>query len=121
MAVVHLRKVAAVKGQIFQVLGEVQQFAILVAVKVRLPERPYPQPVLRIHDEVAPYIVEHDRVLAGVLLEFTPDHAQRFHLKANSQVKFFFRLERCAAKMGMKKFSYIDNSVFRCMHGNHSE
>lgn len=75
VAVIHFRKIVTVNRQIFQVLGEVQQFAILVAIEVRLPERPYSESVLRVHDEIAAYIVEHYRILAGVLLKFTPNHA----------------------------------------------
>lgn len=81
MTVIHLGEIAAVDGQVFQVLGQVQQLAILIAIKMRLPERPYPQSVLRVHDEIPAYIVEHYRVLAGVLLEFTPDNSQGFYLK----------------------------------------
>lgn len=75
VTVIHLREIVAVNRQIFQVLRKVQQLAIFVAVEMRLSERPYSESVLRIHDEIPAYIVEHYRVLAGVLLEFTPNHS----------------------------------------------
>lgn len=39
-----------------------------------------PYAALRVHDEVAPDVVEHDRVPRRVLVVLAPDHAQRFHL-----------------------------------------
>ena len=37
--------------------------------------------VLRIHEEVATQIVEHDRVVLAPLRKLAPDDAQRFHLR----------------------------------------
>lgn len=68
-------------GQVFEILGKLQQFIVFVSVQVGLAERADSEAVFRVHYEIPPDVVEHDRVFGVVLLEFAPDHPQRFHLQ----------------------------------------
>lgn len=78
--VVELSEVIKV-GDGLEVAGQLQQLAVVLPVLVSVAERTDFQPRLRVHQEVAPYVVEHDRVARRVLRVLAPNHAQRLHLR----------------------------------------
>ena len=50
--------------------------AVIQAIK---PERFDAQSWFRVHQEISSDVIKHDRVLAGVLLQLSPNDSQRFH------------------------------------------
>ena len=45
-----------------EIFREFSKFGVVMAVQVRFSEGPYLQPAARVHDEIAPKVVEHDGV-----------------------------------------------------------
>jgi hypothetical protein len=59
--VIELSEVIQV-GDGLEIAGQLQQLTVVLPVLVGVAERTDFQPRLRVHQEVAPYVVEHDRV-----------------------------------------------------------
>lgn len=80
-AVRQLREVVAVRGNVFQVFLQLEQFGVFLPVEVCLAEWSDFQSTLWVHKEIASYVVEHDGVLGRVLLVFAPYNAERLHVQ----------------------------------------
>lgn len=77
---IQLVEVITVFGDVLEVRGQLQKLLILIAIQVTLTEGLDAQAALRIHQKIAPNVVEHNGVARTVLLELAPDNKQRFHL-----------------------------------------
>ena len=69
-------------GYILEVPGQLEELLVCVPVRVGVPKRPDLQPVLGVHEEVAPQVVEHDGVAGGVVGVLRPDNTQGLNLGA---------------------------------------
>lgn len=69
---------------------------------MNLPESPYLEALLRVHEKVASQVVKHDCAFLVVLRIFAPDYPQR--LDINNPIFFGLNRDHCSGVQVERKF-----------------